>query len=238
MKVRNFTLLLVLMIGIFSGCAVMNTSLQETAEIVKPGHPKIGFEYNYGLDLTSTVYIQNNPDFDSKKLIALPLYGIKAGLGLTEDMDINTKLWISFGGIGAKAYIKHRIPSENEKISMAVAPGITYVTTESDDEEENSSIDIAEIKSYGFEIPFLATYRVGEALAFTGMARYSADFIDVKANESTEKFMLNRFGFIGGISVELGPLYLRPEGGIEMAAPKNGNFGIAPIIAIGAGLDF
>ena len=44
MKVRNFTLLLVLMVGIFFGCAVMNTSLQEKAETVKPGHLKLQLE--------------------------------------------------------------------------------------------------------------------------------------------------------------------------------------------------
>jgi hypothetical protein len=246
MKVRNVTLLLVLMVGIFSGCAVMNTSMMETAETTRPGHPKFGVEYGYGLDLTSTMLITSveSSTFDATTLLSLPVYGMKVGIGLTDDTDINGKLWVSLGGIGFKGYLKHRLPLDSEKASIAIAPGLTFVTTESDEKEEDSVIDIADIKSYGFEIPFLATYRVGEALAFTGMVRYSADFISIEQPGIEledigidEAFMLNRFGVIGGLSLEFGPLYLRPEIGVEMATPKNGTFGAAPIFAIGAGFD-
>ncbi len=75
------------------------------------------------------------------------------------------------------------------------------------------------------------------------MVRYSADFIsikqpDIEEIDIDEAFMLNRFGVVGGLSLELGPFYLRPEVGVEMATPKNGTFGAAPIFAIGAGFDF
>ncbi len=96
------------------------------------------------------------------------------------------------------------------------------------------------LESKGFEIPFLTTYRVSEAFAVTGMMRYSADFISIEEDISDidEKFMLNRFGLIGGLSLDLGPFYFRPEFGLEMATPKYGSFGAAPIFAIGIGLEF
>lgn len=241
MKVRFLTIAVLILF--LSGCAVMNTSMQETAETVKPGHPKFGVEYGYGLDLTSTMIITSveSSTFDAKTLLSLPVYGMKAGIGLTDEMDINGKVWVSLGGVGFKGYLKHRLPYGSENVTIAIAPGLTYVTTESDEEE--GVIDIADIRSYGFEIPFLATYRVGKALAFTGMARYSADFISIEQPgieeiNIDEAFMLNRFGVVGGLSLELGPLYLRPEVGVEMASPKNGTFGAAPIFAIGAGFDF
>ena len=164
---------------------------------------------------------------------------MKFGVGLTDKMDINGKLWVSFGGVGSKIYLKHRLPYGSEKVSVAIMPGLTYVTTESDDEEEGENIlDIAEINSFGFEVPILATYRVGKGLALTGMARYSADFISIVEADVDEAFMLNRFGLVGGMSLELGPLYLRPEVGVEMASQKYGSFGMAPIFAIGTGFDF
>jgi len=240
---KKIGLYLVVLMMFLSGCAVMNTSMLETAETTRPGYPKFGVEYGYGLDLTTTMLIENIPsdstNFNAKRLLSLPVYGMKAGFGLTENMDINGKIWVSFGGAGFKGYIKHRLPNDSENVFLAIMPGITYVTTESDDEtEEDDFIEIAEITSYGFEIPFLATYRVGEALAFTGMIRYSADFISIVEADIDETFMLNRLGVVGGIPLELGPLYIRPEVGIEMATPKNGSFGAAPIFAIGAGLDF
>lgn len=240
---KKIGLYLIVLTMFLSGCAVMNTSMLETAETAKPGHPKFGVEYGYGLDLTTTMLITSiNPDstnFNAKRLLSLPVYGINAGFGITEDMDINGKIWVSFGGVGFKGYIKHQLPYDSENVFFAVMPGITYVTTESDDEsEEDDFFKIAEINSIGFEIPFLATYRVGKALAFTGMARYSVDFISIVEADIDEAFMLNRLGFVGGMSLEIGPLYIRPEVGVEMATPKNGSFGVAPIFAIGAGLDF
>lgn len=227
---------------LFSGCAVMNTSMMETAETAKPGYPKFGVEYGYGLDLTSTMLITSieqdeDTAFDAKGLLSLPVYGIKAGIGLTDNMDINGKLWVSLGGVGSKVYVKSQFPTQNEKTAIAIMPGLTFVTTESDDEDEEDDIEIAEIKSVGFEIPLLATYRVGSALAMTGMARYSGDFISIAEADIDESFMLNRLGFVGGISLELGPLYLRPEIGVEMASQRYGSFGMAPIFAIGAGFD-
>ena len=224
-----------------SGCAVMNTSMMETAETVEPGHPKFGVEYGYGLDLTSTMLItsvDNETNFDATGLLSLPIYGMKAGIGLTDKMDINGKVWVSFGGVGSKVYLKYRLPYASEKASLAIMPGLTFVTTESDDEGEENSLDIAEINSFGFEIPFLATYRAGKALALTGMVRYSADFISIVEADIDEAFMLNRLGVVGGLSLELGPLYFRPEVGVEMASQKYGSFGMAPIFAIGTGFDF
>ncbi|MCF7858796.1 MAG: hypothetical protein K9N07_05655 [Candidatus Cloacimonetes bacterium] len=222
---------------LFSGCAVMNTSMMETAEISKPGHPKIGVEYGYGLDLTTTLILSDiNPEtvFNASGLLSLPVYGMKAGIGLTEKMDITGKLWVSIGGVGSKIYLKHKIPNVEGNVAFAVAPGITFVTTESDEETDN----IADINSYGLEVPFLATYRIGTAFAVSGMIRYSADFLTVKENDFKETYMLNRLGIVGGLSFDLGPFYLRPELGVEMATPKYGTFGAAPIFAIGAGLDF
>ncbi len=238
---KKIGLYLVVLTMFLSGCAVMNTSMMETAETTRPGYPKFGVEYGYGLDLTTTMLITSvEPDstiFNATGLLSLPVYGVKAGIGLTDKMDINGKLWISLGGVGSKVYMKYRLPYDSEKASFAIMPGLTFVTTESDDEEEEGAIEIADINSYGFEIPFLATYRVGKALAVTGMARYSADFIFINEADIEEAFMLNRLGVVGGLSLELGPIYLRPEIGVEMATPKNGTFGAAPIFAIGAGID-
>lgn len=37
-------MLIVISVLIFSGCAVMNTSMMETAETTRPGYPKFGVE--------------------------------------------------------------------------------------------------------------------------------------------------------------------------------------------------
>jgi len=37
----------------------MNTSMMETAETVEAGHLELGAEYNMGLDITSTVFLED-----------------------------------------------------------------------------------------------------------------------------------------------------------------------------------
>ena len=111
---KKLALYLVILMMFLSGCAVMNTSMMETAETTKPGHPKFGVEYGYGLDLTSTMFItsvDNETNFDATGLLSLPVYGMKAGIGLTDKMDINGKVWISLGGVGSKVYLKYTTPS-------------------------------------------------------------------------------------------------------------------------------
>ena len=161
MKVIFFTMAVLILF--LSGCAVINTSMMETAETVKPGHPKFGIEHGYGLDLTSTMIIANAPsssNFDATTLRSLPVYGMKTGIGLTDKMDINGKIWVCLEGVGFKLYVKYRLPMDSENTSIAVAPSLTFVATETSDDDNF----IANIESYGFEIPFLATYRVGKVL--------------------------------------------------------------------------
>ncbi|MCD4690482.1 hypothetical protein K8S17_03385 [bacterium] len=229
-----------------SGCAVMSTSVMETAETVEPGHLKLGAEYNVGLELTSLIFLEDDTSgtFVATELAAGEAWGAKLGCGLVDGMDLTAKLWVSVGGVGGKLYVKKRLTEEGSRFSMAVAPGIAFVSSESDDENEGSLEDyIAEVRSVGAEVPFIVTYRLCDVVAVSGIARYSLDsialvFHDESLEDLNDTWLLHRFGLINGWSFDLGPVYLRPEIGVEMAAQINGSFGYVPIFALGAGFEF
>lgn len=246
MKRLTIAVVLLGVLVLSSGCAVMSTSVMETAEVVEAGHFKFGADYNMGLEMTSLIFLE---DDDSETFVATEMagaeaWGFKLGYGMTDNTELNGKLWASVGGMGARFYAKHALDVADPHLSMAVAPGLTFVTTESDDDDEGSLEEyLAEVKTFGGEIPFIVTYRFNDHIAVTGIARYSLDSISIAFPEGAledlnDTWMLHRFGFINGWSVDMGPFYLRPEIGIEMATQINGSFGYVPIVGLGAGFEF
>ncbi len=230
-----------------SGCAVMNTSMMETAETVEAGHLKLGVEYNTGLDLTSTIFLVEDTSgtFTATELMVGEAYGVRLGVGLTDRTELNAKLWVSVGGVGAKLYAKHALTERDAATSWAVAPGLTFVTSESDDDDEGSLEDfIAEVTTFGVEIPVIVTHRFNDVFSVTGVVRYSLDSVSIAFPSGSpledigETAVLHRFGIIGAPSLDLGVFYLRPEIGVELAGRIHGDLGYVPIIGLGAGFEF
>lgn len=237
----------VLAVAALSGCAVMNTSMMETAETVEAGHLKLGAEYNMGLDLTSTIVLvgDTSETFTATELMAAEAYGFRLGLGLTDRTELNAKLWGSVGGMGAKLYAKHALTQRGAATSWAVAPGLTFVTSASDDDDEGSLEDfIAEVTTFGVEIPVIVTRRFNDVFSVTGVVRYSLDSVTIAFPTGSslegigETAFLHRFGIMGAPSLDLGVFYLRPEIGVELAGRIHGGLGYVPIIGLGAGFEF
>jgi len=240
------TAMLAFVLTLSSGCAVMSTSVMETAETIEQGHLKVGADYNMGLEMTSLIFLE---DDDSETFVATEMagseaWGLKLGYGITDNTELNAKLWTSIGGLGGRLYVKRALAVSDPHLSMAVAPGFTFVTTESEDDDEGSlEAYIAEVNSFGGEIPFIVTYRFNDVVAVSGIVRYSLDSIEIAfptgpLEDLNDSWLLHRFGFINGWSLDLGAFYLRPEVGVEMATQINGNFGYVPILGLGAGFEF
>ena len=233
--------------SVTAGCAVMSTSVQETAETVEPGHLKFGADYNIGLDLTTAVFLANDTSgtFSASELAGLECYGLKLGIGVTDRLDLNAKVWAAMGGAGGRVYGKYRFTGRDARTSFAVAPGVTFVTTTSDDDEA-SSLDpyIAEISSNGAELPLILTHRLNDHVLVSGIVRYSLDSIEVAfpeesiLSELNETFLLHRIGLVNGWSFEFGSFYLRPEAGVELTTQANGAFGLVPVVSGGLGFEF
>ncbi len=126
--------------------------------------------------------------------------------------------------------------------SWAVAPGLTFVTSESDDDDEGSLEDfIAEVTTFGVEIPVIVTHRFNDVFSITGVVRYSLDSVSITFPSGSpledigETAFLHRLGAIGAPSLDLGVFYLRPEIGVELAGRIHGDLGYVPIIGLGAG---
>jgi len=235
------------MILLTSGCAVMNTSVLETAQTIEQGKFKFGVETNFGLELTSTISAPEDTTktFDEEGLFMMPIIGIKSGVGITNNLELNGKIWVTsyiIGG-GSKVYLKYRLPLSNEKISLAIAPGFNYINTETEG-ETNGNETYSDVQTKGGELPILFSYHAHENFVFYGAARYSFDYIDIRSDENwvfpeelRGTHLLHRLGLIFGLSIEFQKIYLRSEIGFESAKRINGDFSTIPILSGGFGFE-
>lgn len=234
-------------LALLAGCAGMNTSVMETADVLEPGHIEFGAEYNLGLEMASTVFLEDDTSdqFTAEALAGADVWGVWTGIGLGKNLEADGMLWASFGGSGGKISVKYRLSEPGARTAYAIAPGVTFVTTDSTDDEEGSlEDDLASITSRGLEIPFILTRKLHERISVTGVARYSVDFVDISYPDDSalaylgDGHTLHRFGLINGWCFRTGGMSLRPEFGVELASQVNGSIGIVPIIAVGVGFDF
>lgn len=240
-----------------SNCAVMNTAVLETAETVEPGKVKLGMEINSGFDLTSAITVteDSTATFDEDQLTPFPNFGLKGGIGITDNLELNAKIW--FIG-GTKVYFKYRFPLSSEKLFLAVAPGFNYIrdkTVEVETQNGETNRDtFYDIRNIGFDVPILFSYHANDFIIFYGTARYGFDVLNVKAEDEwllpymlRGEHHLHRMGMVIGISFEFAEsylfyvlestLYIRPEIGFEGAKRINGDFDTIPIVSLGIGFE-
>ncbi|MFH1501415.1 MAG: hypothetical protein ABIG03_00060 [Candidatus Eisenbacteria bacterium] len=231
---------------LLGGCAAMNTSVMETAETLDRGHVEVGAEYVTGLELSTTVFLEDDEEtFDADGLAPAECYGLRVGYGVTDRLELNAKLWASIGGVGWKLYAKYALTDGTAGATWAVAPGVTRVTTDTDDDDGGSLEEyVASVSTLGFELPLIVTHRFNESVAVSGTVRYSLDAIDIAypadsaLQDLNDVYMLHRIGVVNGWTFTMGPLIFQPEIGVEMATQVNGEFGVVPVLAVGLGLEF
>ncbi len=240
-------ILLLVCVPVLCGCAAMSTSVMDTAEPLPQGHARFGTEYGTGLELTSTVLLSGDESgtFDADALAAIQCYGFYAGFGLTDRLELDAKVWASIGGAGFRLNGKYALSEPGGRSCWAIAPGVNAVTTGTD-EEDGGSLDeyIADVSTMGLELPVLATHRFNDHLAVTATARYAVDLIEISFPEDSpladlnDVYTLHRVGFVNGWTLCLGAFRLQPEIGVELAKQVNGDFGVVPVFAVGAGFQF
>lgn len=214
----------------YYGCAVMSTSILETAETLEPGHIKIGLNVGNGLDLTTTSISNDTVRFtDNDRLFGLPTYGLKLGIGLSPGLEMNTKYWFSLGGVGSQIYVKKHIITLNENIKIAFLPGLAYVFSEVDTSDAD---ELPAVKSYGVFLPIITHYKVNSNFLLYGSLRFSYDFVKLlykDTNNYTDKSNIYRVGLITGFSLEFSRVYLRWEIGVEHVNNNYGFVGYLPM---------
>jgi len=225
---------------LLSACAVIDSACLETAKTIEPGHIRTGVELSIGPDLETSAYLAKD-DFNFKNGDALGGWivpAFKIGFGIDDNSDLQLKVWGTYNGIGGRIYYKSLLHSSNPNRQSAIAPGINFIKSHSDDLDGNTE---ALIRTYGFEIPYINTLRTGKHLRLNWILRYGYDRVQVEGvsnNDAVDSAIstdLHRFAAIGGLSLHTQKdiLSLQVNLGVEAITPLNNRYGYMPIIGVG-----
>lgn len=235
---------------IMTGCAVMDTSVMDTAEPLEQGHVKMETFTSSGLILESTVYNEEEEGFDyednPRKALIWPLIGLKFGIGVSDSTEVGVKGWASIGSIGAKAYLKYQLDRQDD-VYYALMPALTYTGIDNNDsntDDVDSSNRDYKYKSVGVELPLLVTKKFSEYISLTAALRANYNYFQyqyIDGNGERIKrgpFNVVHGGVLGNARLKLIYLVLTPEVGIEVVPVINGDLTILPNWGLTLGLQF
>jgi hypothetical protein len=237
MKNIYANILLILFPILLPSCAVIDTSGLETADTIPKGKIKLAIEASIGTELLfSAEQFEQDSLIDFQESAAAAIGALNFGFGLDDKSDIHFKAWGSgFGGIGFRIFFKTKFKSKNENITRAIAPGVNFLKYDGNDDTHSRTEDV---RSFGFEIPYIQTRKLGKYFSTTGIIRYGFDqlLVDSVINDDfeTKEYSLHRIGIIGGISLKFKQLPgLRICAGVEVLSPMNDLYSYSPIFGFG-----
>lgn len=235
----RYATLALLLLGL-SACAVLDISTLDSAVPLKAGQSRLSAHQTVGVDISSMTYVnyylEDNSDFYATPV---PVTGVKYSYGHNGKTDIGGSVWLSAFNFGGRIYLKHLLLKEG-KTYIALVPGMTYVQIQ---EEYEDTFDRRH-EAIGSEIQLLYTYQTGKSISFTtalraNYNRYTETVLkDVGMDEVYGPYDVVNVGVRGNMKLNMGPLVLIPEIGVECVPVVNGKLTFLPVTGFALGLEF
>ena len=254
MKAEKLILFAIVLIAL-TGCAVMDTSVMDTAEPMKPGHVKLESFASMGVILESAVYEEEDDgevtESNNVRSAGMwPVMGLKLAIGIPDSSEVGAKGWLSSSTTGVKAYFKKQVYRKGN-VYHALIPALTYsgIKTDNSDDEYNGDygdVNYSDYKysSIGFELPYLITTKLAEEVALTTAVRANYNYLEYQYVNNTGALVkrgpYNIFhaGVLVNARVKLGWVVVTPEVGVELVPVINGDFTMLPNVGLTLGLQF
>ncbi len=231
---------LVLM-GLLSGCAVLDVSSLETAIPLQPRRVEISTNQSIGIDL-ETVVLQDE-DLNNGEMPpgyrpeANSVTGVQAAIGLQNDMEAGGRFWLSPFNYGGRIFLKKLLDKDANRY-FAIQPAVTYLRSYDDDPGESYIYT-----AIGSELQLLYTLKASSNFAFTlvgrgNINRYQEQYTDQNGDEIVYgPYILFQGGLRGNIELRLHPFFFVPELGIEVVPVVNGETTLVPVIGFALGVE-
>jgi len=230
-----------------SGCAVMDTSVLDTAEPLQEGKVKLETFASTGLVLETAVYNEEDDEVDNPRYAAMwPVMGLKYGIGIADSAEVGIKGWAALGSIGCKAYYKLLLDRKDD-VYYSMIPAFTYTGIDNDDaahDDDEAPDSDHKYMSLGVELPVLVTRKFSENVSFTVAARMNYNYFKYQyVAEHGELIKHGPYNMVhGGVlcnaMFKLDFLYLTPEVGVEVVPVIDGCLTFLPNLGLSLGLRF
>jgi hypothetical protein len=238
-------ILILLCLGLlFTACAVIDTSVMDSAVPIYPDIIQTNVHFSTGLDLSSAVVIEQLDDpyaassHDQNTDASMEIVnGYKVNFGINERTDVIGRFsfgtYSMCGKIGVKLLL-----DQKDKFYWAVAPMLTIVRGE-DSETIDGVLYENKFNSQGFEIQGLITHVPGKHAQLTAAARINGNFYDeYYRNRYWGPYQIYHGGLSANLRLLFKPLIIGLEVGTEIIPVIDGETAILPHLAIGVGLGF
>ena len=223
---------------VLSACVAMDVSNLETAESLRKGKMRLGINSGLGLNLTNMVESESETLLSEDYPVAA-ISGVQIQYGLNGDMDLGARVWTGGSSAGYKLFLKKTLSQTEEGKSLAFAPGISYVRSEGEFENDSNDEDDWYTAAEA-SVQVMMTKRWSRGAAATiggrvGMAYYDGD-TSADQEENDQEFLVHS-GLSVNLKFSMGPFYLIPEIGGEFYTNANGYSGVVPFYMLGIGFE-
>jgi len=238
---KVFSILILLMMAILSGCAVLDVSSLETAIPLKPRRVEISANQSVGIDL-ETVVLEDDDLIDGEvppgyQPTSFSVTGVQAAIGLENEMEAGGRFWLSPMNFGGRIFLKKLLNKDDNRY-FAIQPAFTYLRSYDDDPEESYIFT-----AIGSELQLLYTIKASPNFAFTlvgrgNINRYEETDKDQNGEETVYgPYTLMQGGFRGNIELRLHPFFLIPELGVDVVPIVNGDTTFVPVVGFAIGVE-
>lgn len=243
------------LLALLSGCAVIDTSVLDTAEPLKQGNVKFETYGATGLNLQQAVNVSDDEiyedsvdDYDNlSENIAWPLAGLKMGIGIADSSEIGIKGWLALGNGGGKLYYK-KVLKQKDNTYQSIIPAVTFTSSKTkitdNDDIEHLEVLYNKYSSIGVEFPYVITTKASEYVSISAAIKLNYDYFKYQYYDEDEflhkhgPYNILHGGIVGNIRFKLAFLTLCPELGVEIIPVVNGHVTAMPNIGCAAGLQF
>lgn len=230
-----------------TGCAVIDSSVLDSAVPLEPGKFKAISYLGGGLDQNRMIYSTNLPDGEYNQTSAnvRGVSGLKFGLGITRgtELDLSSIVEEKLSGKLALKVLLHR----DSTLSISMMPGVYRYAGFAPGEFNPGGSDLPFSGNYdsrGVELPLLITYPNTAKSSITLCAKIAYNRLqydrhsnhDANTDIGTYNALIS--GLIASFRVKAWYFLILPEIGVYAYPVKNGKYNLMPILNLGVGIDF
>lgn len=231
---------------VLSGCAVIDTSVMDSAIPLKAGEVKAITYLDAGIEQNSLVYTPVIVDEDNNTTSAgsKPDLGLKIGVGLggNTELDVST---LAFSAPLGKASLKIGL-WDNNTSAVAIMPGVYSYRGTGPHEFSPGGSDLmyrGEYKSTGVELPVLYTRREGTSGRLTLCAKLGYNWLNYTRRDIADDVIDSGeheglySGLVVSAQLKLWKIVLITEGGAYAIKVLRGKGTVVPVLNLGVGID-
>ncbi len=238
----------IMVVMTFTGCAVMDTSLMDTADTLPTGDIRAVTYGVFGINPNTLV---NTPEIDheqynSTKVKQRFMTGHKIGLGLAQNVELDCSFQSMFGAMNLGIKLKLM---DNGTTKLAVMPGAFYLSNEgpSFSNEDNGTEIYGEQYASGLELPIMLTVKQNRAVSLNFGAKLGYLMLDYYRSEGSDspqrsvcqgELNTSYTTLSVGMIIRYRRLLISPEIGVTRIGTSDGSDESVPLVNLGIGLDF